>query len=97
MKNAKFDPFKNLVLDEYEQDIEDNLESGTLQSVTMSKKELTILKKAAANTLKLLKKDTNMNIRVSHATKQALQAKATKLGLKYQTLAGSILHQYAHS
>ncbi len=92
----KFDPFKNLVLDEYEQEIERSLpDDPSLKPV--SKKELAVLKKAAENTLRLMKKDENINIRVSYSTKQALRDKAAKLGLKYQTLAGSILHQYANS
>lgn len=32
MRNKKFDPFKNLVLDEYEQEIEDALERGEFVS-----------------------------------------------------------------
>ncbi len=97
MKKTKFDPFKNLVLDEYEQGIEDAIETGEFTPVPIPKKELVMLKKAAENTLKLMKKDENINIRVSFSTKQALRDKAAKLGLKYQTLAGSILHQYANS
>lgn len=95
MTKAKFDPFKNLVLDEYEQGIEDAIEAGEFKPIPVPKKELAMLKQAAKNTLKLMKKDENINIRVSYNTKQALRDKAAKLGLKYQTLAGSILHRYA--
>ncbi len=95
MKN-KFNPFKNLVLDEYEQEIEDSLPDNPIIK-PIPKKELAMLKKAAENTLKLMKKDENINIRVSYTTKQALRNKAAKLGLHYQTLAGSILHQYANA
>jgi predicted DNA binding CopG/RHH family protein len=49
------------------------------------------------NAIKLLKKDEKINIRVSYQTKQALRDKAARLGLRYQTLAGSILHQYANT
>lgn len=97
MTNTKFNPYKNLILDSYEQKIEDALEAGKLKPVRIPQKELTMLKRAAENTLKLMKKDENINIRVSYNTKQALRDKAAKLGLKYQTLAGSILHQYANS
>ncbi len=97
MTKVKFDPFKDLVLDTYEQEIEDAINSGEFQPTPISKKELNMFKKAAENTLKLMKKDTNMNIRMSGRTKLALQKKAAKLGLRYQTLAGSILHQYAHT
>lgn len=97
MKKIKFDPFKNLVLDKYEQGIENEIEAGNFIPVPNQKKELAMLKKAAENTLKLMKKDENINIRVSYTTKQALRNKAAKLGLHYQTLAGSILHQYANA
>jgi len=97
MTKKKFDPFKNLVLDEYEQEIEDAIESGDFKPTPIPAKELAMLKKAAENTLKLMKKDENINVRVSHETKLALQKKAAKLGLRYQTLIGSILHQYANS
>jgi len=92
----KFDPFKNLVLDEYEQEIEDSLPDNP-DLTPVPKKELAVLQKAADNTIKLMKKDANMNIRVSPATILKLKNKAAKLGLRYQTLAGSILHQYANS
>lgn len=97
MTKIKFDPFKNLVLDKYEQEIEDAIGSGELKPTPVPPKELAMLKKAAENTLKLLKKDEHISIRISRSTKQNLQKKAAKLGLGYQTLAGSILHQYAHS
>ena len=96
MNKAKFDPFKNQVLDEYEQEIEDSLPDNPIIT-PMPKKELAMLKKVAENTLKLMKKDENINIRVSRSTKQGLQNKAAKLGLRYQTLAGSILHQYVNA
>ena len=97
MNKIKFDPFKNLVLDKYEQEIEDSIESGDFIPIQVPKKELAMLKKAAKNTLKLMKKDENINIRVSYGTKQALRDKAAKLGLKYQTMIGSLLHQYANA
>lgn len=97
MNKTKFDPFKNLVLDEYEQEIEDYLNTHDVKLVKPGEKDLKFWQKAATNTLKLMKKEENINIRVSRATKDALKEKAAKLGLKYQTLVGSILHQYAHS
>ena len=42
-----------------------------------------------------LTKNKNINLRVSTPTYLGLKKKAAKLGLPYQTLAGSILHQYA--
>jgi len=93
----KFDPFKNLVLDEYEQDIEDNIDKLVLTPPSPAR--MAMLKKAAENTLKSLesqKKSKNINLRVTEATYRNLKAKAAKLGLPYQTLASSILHQYSN-
>jgi predicted DNA binding CopG/RHH family protein len=92
----KFDHFKNLVLDAYEQEIEDSLPDNP-DLTPASKREIARFQKVAENTLKLLKKDANMNIRLPQATILKLKSKAAKLGLRYQTLAGSILHQYANS
>ena len=97
MTKPKFDPFKNLTLDQDEQDIENYLNTHDIKLAKPSQTQLNILKKAADNTFKLMKKDTKINIRVPHQTKLALQRKATKLGLRYQTLIGSILHQYANA
>lgn len=95
MKKA-FDPFKNLVLDEYEQEIEDSLPEN-LDLTPLPPKELKRLSLIAKNTLLDMKKDSNMNIRVSKSTITKLKTKAAKLGLGYQTMVGSILHQFANS
>lgn len=91
-KKLKFDPFKNLVLNEYEQEIEDALNSGKLKPVPLSKK---LIEKYAAMAKATLAKKRNINLRISNKTYLGLRKKAIELGLPYQTLAGSILHQYA--
>ena len=50
------------------------------------------LKNMAAATLK---KDARINIRISNATLLGVQAKAAQLGMPYQTLIASVVHQYA--
>lgn len=91
-KKQKFDPFKNLVLDEYEQEIEDALNSGRIKFKPAS----AALKKKLAEAAKFtLAKKKNINLRINVHTYLNLKKKAAKLGLPYQTLAGSILHQYA--
>ena len=91
-KKTKFNPFKDLVLDEYEQEIEDALNSGRIKFKPIS----TALKNKLAEAAKFtLTKNKNINLRVSTPTYLGLKKKAAKLGLPYQTLAGSILHQYA--
>ena len=92
-KKLNFNPFKNLVLDEYEQDIENALNNGKIKFKPIS----TALKNKLAQTAKLtLVKDRNVNLRISTQTYLGLKKKAAELGLPYQTLAGSILHQYAN-
>ncbi len=96
-KKPKFDPFKNLVLDEYEQEIEDSIPDDVVLTPP-SPTRMAMLQKAAENTLReleLQKKSKNINLRVTEATFRNLKSKAAKLGLPYQTLASSILHQYS--
>lgn len=90
-KKQPFNPFKDLVLDKYEQKIENALNSGKLKPVPASKR---LIERYAAMAKETLKKK-NINLRVSAQTYLGLKKKAAKLGLPYQTLAGSILHQYA--
>ncbi len=89
-------PFKNLKLDAYEQEIEDALEKGELVSVLNQSQRKKELRASARYTLELLKKKKNINIRIQEATLRKLKAKAAVEGLPYQTLIGSILHKYAH-
>jgi predicted DNA binding CopG/RHH family protein len=94
MKKIKFDPFKNLKLDAYEQEIEDSLKKG--EWVPVSDQQKKALQASARYTLDLLKKKKNINIRIQEMTLRRLKEKAAAEGLPYQTLVGSILHKYAH-
>jgi len=95
MKKTKtFDPFKDLKLDEYEQEIEDAMNADKIKALPNSKQ---LIKKYTEMAKEDLIKDSNMNIRVSKITIAKLKQKAAKLGLGYQTMVGSILHQYANS
>jgi predicted DNA binding CopG/RHH family protein len=51
-------------------------------------------KKAQLAARETLKRDQRMNIRMSSLDMIELQAKAAKLGMPYQTLVASVLHQY---
>ncbi len=94
MKKVKFDAFKNLVLDEYEQEIEDSLPDNP-EIKPISPKRLKELQKAAELTLARIKKTKNINLRLSEDTVSNLKIRAEQLALRYQTLAGSVLHRYA--
>jgi len=91
-KKSVFNPFKNLVLDKYEQEIEDALNKGIIKPLPNSKQ---LAEKYANIAHAFLTKNRNVNLRISTQTYLGLKKKAAKLGLPYQTLAGSILHQYA--
>ncbi|MBN2824288.1 MAG: hypothetical protein JXQ76_03105 [Campylobacterales bacterium] len=70
----------------------DSLDSGEWQSVKNLKEEIEKHQIIAKNTLK---KDKRINIRLSSHDLEALKANAVELGMPYQTLVSSILHQYA--
>lgn len=90
----KKNPFKDLKLDAYEQEIEDALGRGEFHSVKNMKSEIERHRKIARHTLDLLKKNKNINIRVSDSVLSKLKIKALDEGLPYQTLIGSILYKY---
>ena len=80
-------------LDPYEKEIEDTLPESLegLASVENLAEEVAFLKEAAAN---YLRKDTKINIRLSHYDIEGLRRIAVREGLPYQTLIASILHKY---
>lgn len=85
---------KYFVLDQEEQELSDAFDRGEFKSVKNVKGEIKKLQMAARATLR---KNKNMNIRVTLKTWLKLKAKAIEQGLPYQTLASSILHKYANS
>lgn len=84
-------PFKNLKLDPEEQEIEDAIESGKVKIVPLTKAEKHRLKKIALYTLE---KTKNINLRLPERVVQRLKVIAAEKGMPYQTLAGSIIHEY---
>jgi len=73
-----------------EQEILEAFEKGEYESVvTDDRKKL--LAEAAENTFK---KDRRINIRLSSKDLEALQRRALREGIPYQTLVSSILHKY---
>jgi predicted DNA binding CopG/RHH family protein len=79
-------------LDSYEQEIEKALPNSLNKlSIKNLNEELAFSKEAAAN---YLRKDTKINIRLSHHDIDGLRRLAVREGLPYQTLIASILHKY---
>jgi predicted DNA binding CopG/RHH family protein len=79
---------KKIILDEYEKEILEAYENGRLKPTKFQADFQTI----ARNTLK---KNRKINIRISENDLSALQRKAAREGIPYQTLIGSVLHKYA--
>ena len=79
---------KKSVLDEFEQEILEAYEDGMLKP----SKARTDYQTIAHNTMK---KNRKINIRISENDLSALQRRAAREGIPYQTLIGSVLHKYA--
>ena len=79
---------KRIILDEYEKEILEAYEDGRLKP-SKSQADYQII---ARNTLK---KNRKINIRISENDLSALQRRAAREGIPYQTLIGSVLHKYA--
>ena len=78
--------------DKEEQELLKSLESGEWESVDNLEDEIAKHRAAAKNTLK---KDQRINIRLSSSDLESLKTNAVELGMPYQTLVSSVLHQYA--
>ena len=80
---------KNLNLDTYEQEILDLYENGELQPQQPSANYQQI----ATTTLR---KNRKINIRLTENDLTAIQRRAAREGIPYQTLIGSVLHKYVN-
>ena len=78
-------------LDKEEQELLSSIENDEWVSVDNLKNEIKKHQEIAKNTLK---KDKRINIRLSSFDLEAIKTKAVEMGLPYQTLISSILHQY---
>ena len=79
---------KEILLDGYEKEILEAYENGKLKPAESK----TDYKTIARNTMK---KNRKINIRISDNDLSALQRRAAREGIPYQTLIGSVLHKYA--
>lgn len=74
-----------------EKEILEAFESGRLKRVNNVDKEIEEHRVVAEATFK---KDARINIRLSSRDLRALQARALKEGIPYQTLVSSVLHKF---
>lgn len=79
-------------LESEEDEILEAFESGRLKRVKNVEQELLAHRAIAEETFK---KDVRINIRLSSRDLRALQARALKEGIPYQTLVSSVLHKFA--
>jgi len=77
-----------VILDNYEHEILEAYENGKLKP----SKSKTDYQAIAKNTMK---KNRKINIRISDNDLSALQRRAAREGIPYQTLIGSVLHKFA--
>ena len=78
-------------LEKDEKELLDSVEAGEWRSVPDRERELARYRDYAAATFK---KDRRINIRISSKDLNALQKRALREGIPYQTLVASILHKY---
>jgi len=82
---------KEYLFDDEENELLQSLESGEWESVDNLKNQIIQHQEVATNTLR---KDKRINIRLSSNDLESLKTNAVEMGLPYQTLVSSVLHQY---
>lgn len=93
MKNKIFNPFENLKLDEYEQEIEDALEKGEYVSEPNFEDTKKMFEEAAKRHIEL-QESKSITLRVKNEDLIKVKAKAKRNGIAYQTLIGLLIRQY---
>ena len=83
---------KNIILDNEEKELVQSLRTEEWVSVDNLEEKIKKHQEIATNTLR---KDKRINIRLSSHDLEALKTNAVEMGLPYQTLVSSVLHQYA--
>lgn len=86
---------KRYQLDEEEKRLLKEVEAGEWVRIKDFEKKKKELAEAARYSIRL-KKNKNINIRVSEEILQKLKTKAAEEGLPYQTLISSVLHKFAN-
>lgn len=81
-----------LILDDYENDIEENFEKRRSLGPEELKKEMRLLALAAKEHAKIKK---SITIRVNEFDLEAIKLKASKLGVPYQTYLNIVFHKAA--
>lgn len=93
-KQNTVDPFTNLVLDEYEQELEDALDKGEYVS-DKNFKEIKKMLEEAANRHQELRKSKRITLRVNNEDLIRVKARAKRARIPYQRLIGALIHKFA--
>lgn len=93
-KKKQFDPFENLVLDDYEQEIEDGLNRGEYVSDPNFAENKKMFEEAAKRHIEL-RKSKSVTLRINMEDLIRVKAKAQRNKIPYQTLIGMLIRQYA--
>ena len=80
------------MLDAEELEILEVLEAGLLKRSINAEEEIMLAKKAAKE---YLSKSKNVTIRLSLADVSAVKRRSLEVGIPYQTIISSLIHQYA--
>ena len=95
--DKNFDPFKDLVLDEEEQLLEDSLnkaiEKDELKHSPNFEETKAMFEEAARNYLEL-NKSKPVTLRIKQMDLIKVKARAKRKNIPYQTLLGTLIHQF---
>jgi|SRR3990167_10019065 len=91
--NNHSNPFDNLILDDYETEIESSLERGEWVPVENQEERKKMWQSAAKNILDL-RKSKKITVRVNQGDLIKLKAKATKKNIPYQTLLSVLIRDF---
>ncbi len=92
-KIRKIDEFAPL--DDYERDLIKAIENDEFVEVPNQKEEIKKAVASAKYTLRMMKKDKRITIRVPKQDLDSIQEKAIETGIPYQTLISSLIRLYA--
>lgn len=94
VKKTIKDPFEGLVLDAYEQEIEDSIPDD-FSDFTISKKDRDMFIEAAIQH-KAFQKSKRINIRINNEDLSKVKSRAKRNNMPYQTLLSSLVHKFAN-
>jgi predicted DNA binding CopG/RHH family protein len=96
MSNNLNNPFKDLILDEEEQALENAIESGEYKDVGDFETNKKLIEEAARRHIKL-NTSKPITLRVNQTDLIKIKVKAKRNNIPYQTLLGAVLHDFADS